>query len=161
MIILVMGVSGSGKSTIGQMLAESLNWDFSDADTFHPPANIEKMSLGIPLDDTDRMPWLEQLQQAIDQWLLEEKNTVLACSALKAAYRQILLRDKEHTRLVYLKTSFEQIEKRLLKRHNHFMNKDLLQSQFDILEEPEEAIQVDVSDPPEVIVHKIRTSIGL
>lgn len=161
MIILVMGVSGSGKSTIGQMLAESLNWDFSDADTFHPPANVEKMSLGIPLDDADRMPWLQQLQQAIDQWLLEEKNTVLACSALKAAYRRILLRDKERTRLVYLKSSFKEIENRLKKRHNHFMNLDLLQSQFDILEEPEEAIQVEVSEPPEVIVHKIRTSLGI
>lgn len=161
MIILVMGVSGSGKSTIGWMLAESLNWDFSDADTFHSPANIEKMRRGIPLDDADRIPWFQQLQRAIDRWLIEDKNVVLACSALKADYRQMLLRDKERMRLVYLKGSFEVILRRLQERQNHFMNKNLLQNQFDLLEEPDEGIHVNVSDPPEVIVQQIKTSLGL
>ncbi len=161
MIILVIGVSGSGKTTVGELLAKSLHWDFSDADQFHPKANIEKMSHGIPLDDADRIPWLQAMQSAIDQWLREDKNTVLACSALKAAYRQMLLRDKERVRLVYLKGSFKQIQQRLRHRPHHYMKVDLLQSQFDILEEPREGIIVDISQSPEAIVQEIRTSIEL
>jgi gluconokinase len=161
MIILVIGVSGSGKTTVGRMLAESLKWDFSDADPFHPRANIEKMSQGIPLNDEDRKPWLEAMQRAIEQWLQDDKNMVLACSALKAAYRQMLLRDKERMRLVYLKGSFEQIQKRLQERRHHYMKAELLQSQFDSLEEPEEGITVDISESPEVIVQKIKTSLGI
>lgn len=161
MIILVMGVSGSGKTTIGRMLAESLNWDFSDADAFHPQANIEKMSHSIPLNDADRQPWLQAMQRAIDQWLQEDKNMVLACSALKEAYRQIILRDKERMRLVYLKGSFEQIQKRLQERPHHYMKTEMLQSQFDTLEEPEYGTHVDLSHSPEVIVQQIRTSLGI
>jgi gluconokinase len=116
MIILVMGVSGSGKTTIGQLLAKSLNWEFCDADALHPAANIEKMRRGIPLDDADRKPWLQQLQQAIAQWLQEDKNIVLACSALKATYRQVLLQDKERMRLVYLHGDFKLIQERLRSR---------------------------------------------
>ncbi len=161
MIILVIGVSGSGKTTVGQLLAESLKWDFNDADAFHPRANIEKMSHGIPLNDADRKPWLEAMQRAIEQWLQEDKNMVLACSALKATYRQMLLPDKERMRLVYLKGSFEQIQHRLQLRPHHYMKPELLRSQFDTLEEPEEGIKVDISEPPEVIVQKIRTSLGI
>lgn len=155
MIVIVMGVSGSGKSTIGQLLAASLNWNFSDADDFHPPANIEKMSRGIPLNDADRKPWIERMQRAIDAWLEGDTNAVLACSALKASYRQSLLRDKQRMRLVYLKGSFELISHRLRSRQNHYMKADLLQSQFDTLEEPEEAIFADASQPPEEIVRMI------
>lgn len=161
MIILVMGVSGSGKSTIGQLLADSLHWEFADADSFHSPENIEKMRHGISLNDLDRMPWLLTLQQAIQQCLQKNKNMVLACSALKATYRQVLVLDEEHVKLVYLKGAFELIQKRLQTRQSHFMSEKLLKSQFDALEEPSGAITVDVSDAQEVIVQKIRVSLGI
>ncbi|AFZ23916.1 gluconate kinase, SKI family [Cylindrospermum stagnale PCC 7417] len=160
MIILVMGVSGAGKTTISQLLAESLNWEFSDADTFHSPANLEKMRRGIPLDDADRMPWLQDLQTAIQQWLKEDKNVVLACSSLKASYRQFLLFDNR-IQLVYLKGTFEILQKRLQERQNHFMTAKLLQSQFDALEEPVNAICVEISEPPEVIVKNLRAALGI
>ncbi len=156
-----MGVSGSGKSSIGQLLADSLHWGFSDADAFHSPENIEKMRHGIPLNDLDRVPWLLALEQAIQQWLQENKNMVLACSALKASYRQVLVLDEERVKVVYLKGPFELIQKRLQQRHGHFMGEKLLKSQFDTLEEPSGAVTVDVSEPPEVIVQKIRVSLGI
>ncbi|MBW4629208.1 MAG: gluconokinase [Brasilonema octagenarum HA4186-MV1] len=161
MIILVMGVSGSGKSSIGQLLADSLDWEFSDADAFHSPENIEKMRHGIPLNDLDRVPWLLALQQAIQQWLQENKNMVLACSALKASYRQVLVLDEKRVIVVYLKGSFELIQKRLQQRHGHFMGEKLLKSQFDALEEPSGAVTVDISEPLEVIVQNIRVSLGI
>ena len=156
MITIVMGVSGSGKTTVGKLLAQSLNWDFSDADDFHPSANIEKMSLGIPLEDGDRLPWLLQLQAAIDRWLLENKNVVLACSGLKASYREMLCRDLQRMKIVYLKGSFHLLATRLKTRENHYMKADLLLSQLDTLEEPEDAIIIDASQPLEVIVHQIK-----
>jgi gluconokinase len=156
MITIVMGVSGSGKTTVGKLLAQSLNWDFSDADDFHPSANIEKMSRGIPLEDADRLPWLLQLQAAIDRWLLENKNVVLACSALKASYRDILCRDQQRMKIVYLKGSFHLLATRLKTRENHYMKADLLLSQLDTLEEPENAMIVDASQPLELIVHQIK-----
>ena len=157
MIVIVMGVSGSGKTTVGKLLAQSLNWDFSDADDFHPPANIKKMSLGIPLEDADRLPWLLQLQTTIDWWLLENKNVVLACSALKASYREMLCRNEQRIKIVYLKGDFELFAARLKNRENHYMKADLLSSQFHTLEEPEDAIVVDASQVLEVIVLQIRS----
>jgi gluconokinase len=161
MIILVMGVSGSGKTTIGKMLAEDLQWEFQDADAFHPAANIEKMSHDIPLSDADRLPWLQAMQQAIAKWLQEGKNVVLACSALRASYRQQLYQDQEQVRVVYLKGSFELIKHRLEHRHGHFMKTGLLCSQFDTLEEPEDAIKMDISQSPAVIVQQIRNCLGI
>ena len=163
MIIIVIGVSGSGKTTIGQLLAKKLNWDFSDADSFHSKANIEKMSHGIPLTDADRAPWLQAMQEAIDRWLQEEKNMVMACSALKASYRQTLLRDPERMEVVYLKGSFELFAQRLEKRQHHYMKKNMLQSQFDTLEEPkpEEAIVVDASQTPKAIVQQVLKSLKI
>lgn len=161
MIIIVMGVSGSGKSTIANLLAEQLNWGFSDADSFHSISNVEKMSQGIPLTEEDRMPWLQSIKHAIDQWLQEGKNMVLACSALKSSYRRFLCPNPELIHLVYLKGSLELIAQRLAKRQNHFMNQALLQSQFDTLEEPDEEIWVDISNPPEVVVQLIRQRLGL
>lgn len=157
MIIIIMGVSGAGKSTIGRMLASALHWDFSDADDFHPPANIEKMSQGISLEDADRMPWLLAMQNAIDMWLEQDRNMVLACSALKSSYRDILWGecDRDRIHLVYLKGNFQLIQQRLQQRQNHFMSNELLQSQFDSLEEPQGAISVDVSGSPELIVQQI------
>jgi len=156
MITIVMGVSGSGKTTVGKLLAQSLNWDFSDADDFHPSANIEKMSRGIPLEDADRLPWLLQLQAAIDRWLLENKNVVLACSALKASYREMLCRDLQRMKIVYLKGSFHLLATRLKTRENHYMKADLLLSQLETLEEPEDAIIIDASQPLELIVNQIK-----
>jgi gluconokinase len=155
MIIVVMGVSGSGKTTIGELLAESLNWDFQDADSFHSSININKMRQGIPLNDADRIPWLETLQIAIQGWLLDKKNVVLACSGLKAKYREYLLVDKELVKFVYLQGSFDVISQRLSQRQNHFMSGQLLQSQFDALEEPVDAIKVDISGSTAEIVEQI------
>ncbi|MBW4644900.1 MAG: gluconokinase [Goleter apudmare HA4340-LM2] len=169
MIIIIMGVSGSGKSTIGKMLAESLHWQFSDADSFHSPENIEKMQCGIPLSDADRIPWLQVLQTAIKNWLQENKNVVLACSALKASYRQFLLSDNnqlhpnpgDRIQLVYLQGSFDTIHNRLQARQNHFMTAKLLKSQLDTLEEPSDAIHLDISEPPAIIVQKIRNCLAI
>ncbi|MEG4856933.1 gluconokinase [Microcoleus sp. K1-B6] len=156
MITIVMGVSGSGKTTVGKLLAQSLNWDFRDADDFHPSANIDKMSRGIPLEDADRLPWLLQLQGTIDRWLLENKNVVLACSALKTSYREMLYRDPKRMKIVYLKCSFQLLDTRLKNRENHYMKADLLLSQLDSLEEPEDAIIIDASQPLELILRQIR-----
>ncbi|MFQ4140868.1 gluconokinase [Chlorogloeopsis sp. ULAP02] len=161
MIILVMGVAGSGKSTIGKLLADTLQWDFYDADNFHSPKNIEKMQRGIPLDDADRLPWLQDIQTAIKQWLEENQNVVLACSALKASYRQYFLIGDERIKLVYLKGTFELIQKRLQERTNHFMPANLLRSQLDILEEPAESLYIDISAPPDAIVQNIRVGLGI
>ncbi|MBW4435304.1 MAG: gluconokinase [Pelatocladus maniniholoensis HA4357-MV3] len=161
MIILVMGVSGSGKSTIGKLLADSLDWKFSDADHFHSPQNIAKMRRGIPLDDGDRLPWLQDIQAAIKKWLEENQNVVLACSALKISYRQYFFIGDERIKLVYLHGSFALINKRLQERHNHFMSENLLKSQFDTLEEPTDALCVDISPSPEVIVENIRESLQI
>ncbi|WP_366517253.1 gluconokinase [Microcoleus sp. PH2017_18_LLB_O_A] len=156
---MVMGVSGSGKTTVGKLLAESLNWDFSDADDFHPPGNIEKMSRGIPLEDADRLPWLLHLQGTIDRWLLENKNVVLACSGLKASYREMLFRDKQQMKIVYLKGDFELFAARLKTRENHYMKVDLLSSQFATLEEPENAIIIDASQQLELMVRQIKNDL--
>ncbi|MEG5140860.1 MULTISPECIES: gluconokinase [unclassified Microcoleus] len=159
MIAIVMGVSGSGKTTVGKLLAESLNWDFSDADDFHPPANIQKMSRGIALEDADRLPWLLHLQATIDRWLLENKNVVLACSALKASYREMLYRDPQQMKIVYLKASFQLLASRLKTRENHYMKLDLLSSQCATLEEPENAIIIDASQPLDVMVRQIKNNL--
>ncbi len=156
-----MGVSGSGKTTIGQLLAASLHWEFQDADSFHSPENIVKMQHNIPLTDADRMPWLQNLQTAIAQWLQENKNVVIACSALKASYRQVLLLDCDRIKIVYLNGSFELIQQRLQTRQNHFMTEKLLDSQFNALEEPENALYVDVSEPPSIIVQNITKALGI
>ncbi|MFN6513652.1 MAG: gluconokinase [Nostoc sp. CreGUA01] len=161
MIILIMGVSGSGKTTIGKLLADSLDWQFSDADAFHSPENIEKMRCGIPLSEADRIPWLQDLQTAIKNWLQENKNVVLACSALKESYRQFLVLDSDRMKLVYLKGSYELIQKRLQERHHHYMSEKLLDSQFYTLEEPLDTIYIDVIETPQVIVQNIRTVLGI
>ncbi|MBD2681063.1 MULTISPECIES: gluconokinase [Nostoc] len=161
MIIIIMGVSGAGKTTIGKLLANSLGWEFSDADAFHSLENVEKMRCGIPLTEADRIPWLQNLQTAIKNWLQENKSMVLACSALKESYRQFLVVDGERIRLVYLKGSYELIQKRLQERHNHYMSEKLLDSQFNTLEEPLNTLYIDVIETPQVIVQNIRTALGI
>ena len=159
MIILLMGVSGVGKTTIGQQLARELKWPFADADEFHSEANVARMRQGIPLDDTDRAPWLQSLHDAIANWIAAGKSVVLACSALKAAYRQQLLVGPE-VKVVYLHGDFDLVAQRLSTRHGHYMNPGLLHSQFDTLEAPPDAISIDVSGTVPEIVADIRTAIG-
>jgi gluconokinase len=156
MVILIMGVSGSGKTTIGKVLASELHWKFQDADDFHSPANIEKMRQGIPLSDDDRHIWLQALRQAIDQALQTNTNLILACSALKTAYRQRLGKQSDRVKFVYLQGSFELIEQRLKQRQGHYMKDNLLRSQFDDLEEPDDAIKVEIDQSPSAIAQEIK-----
>ncbi len=161
MIIILMGVSGSGKTTIGQRLAQALSWPFYDGDQFHPPANIAKMQQGIPLTDEDRWPWLHELRARIETWIQQNVSAVLACSALKQAYREYLINDEVGVRLVYLKGDFDFIHERLAQRRGHFMPPGLLASQFAALEEPEQGVVVDIVHPPETIVALIREHLGV
>lgn len=160
MIILIMGVAGSGKTTIGLLLAEALNWRFSDADAFHSPENVEKMRQGIPLDEADRAPWLQSLRTAIEAWLHADENVVLACSALKNSYRQQLRINPDRIKLVYLTGTPELIQKRLQERPDHYMDATLLASQLSALEAPLDAIQIDIDQSPQAIVQKIGLALG-
>lgn len=153
--VIVMGVSGSGKTTVGQALAVRLGWDFYDADGFHPPANINKMASGIPLDDSDRAPWLASLHALISASLQEDRPGVLACSALRDSYRQKLLEGNSDVLIVYLKGSYELIWSRLSAREDHYMKPQMLQSQFDALEEPVDVLKVDIALPVGDIVQEI------
>jgi len=155
-----MGVEGAGKTTVGSLLAQQLGWEFADADSFHPPANVEKIRRGIPLSDADRAPWIEAMRRAIAQWISGKQNVVLACSALKRRYRERLCAGPE-VKLVYLKGGYELIDRRLKARRGHFASDQILASQFADLEEPEDAVTVDVSGSPEEIVGEIRAKLGL
>jgi len=160
MIVIVMGVVGAGKTTIGKLLAAQRGWEFADADDFHPQANVEKIRNGIPLTDADREPWLDRLRTEILDWIGSHRNVVLACSALKRSYRAKLQAAPE-VRFVYLKGSAATIADRLRVRHGHFAGEAILASQLADLEEPEGAITVDISKPPEQIAAEIRARIGL
>ena len=155
-----MGPAGSGKTTIGQLLASQMSWEFADADNFHPPANIEKMAHGIPLGDADRMPWLHTLRDAMLKWDAERRSVVLACSALKRSYRD-MLQINSAVKLVYLKGSYELLRKRLHARKGHYATEAILDGQFADLEEPEDAITIDAAEPPGQIVAEIRRQLGL
>ncbi|HEV8257156.1 MAG TPA: gluconokinase [Casimicrobiaceae bacterium] len=146
MTVLLMGVSGSGKSTVGPALAAELNWPFLDADTLHPQANVAKMASGIPLTDADRWPWFDRIVAEMRRYAAAGKNVVIACSALKQAYRDRLASGGS-VRVVYLKGDAETIAPRLAGRRGHFMPPSLLASQFATLEEPDNAIVVDITQP--------------
>jgi gluconokinase len=158
MVILVMGVAGSGKTTIGQRLASELGWDFIDADDVHPPSNIAKMAAGQPLTDEDRAPWLAALRGRIDDHLARKKNAVVTCSALKKRYRKILVVDAEQVKVVHLHGSLELLRSRIAGRKGHFMSPSMLDSQLAALEPPQHALKVDVAQTPEEIVAHIRKS---
>jgi len=162
-IVIVSGVSGAGKTTVGKLLAEQLGWRFYEADNFHTRANIEKMRSGRPLTDDDRWPWLERLREQITHSLAAKENAVLACSALKRTYRE-RLRVSDDVKLVFLRGDYGLIEKQLRGRHGHFMNPALLRSQFADLEEPgpdEDAITIDLGKTPEELIEEIKARLHL
>ena len=158
MIVVVMGVSGSGKSVVGQALASDLGWLFFDADDFHPPANVAKMAAGTPLTDADRWPWLDRLASEMGEIQQRGGNAVLACSALRQAYRD-RIRRAGGVRFVHLAGDYDIIAARIAARTHHYMPPSLLASQFATLEPPHEAIVVDVHDAIPVQVAKIRAAL--
>lgn len=160
MIILIMGPTGAGKTTVGSLLAAQIGWEFVDGDSFHPPANLEKMKRGIPLGDADRLPWLKEIHCAMAQWLAANRNVVLTCSALKRAYRELLgVGPRVH--LVYLKGNFDLILQRLQERKGHFATEEILAGQFADLEAPADAVIADIRSSPEEIVTSIRSQLHL
>ncbi|MBN9521663.1 gluconokinase [bacterium] len=162
MVVVLMGVSGSGKTTVGEKLAADLGWEFVEGDDYHPPENVEKLRGGTPLTDADRKPWLRALRQRIDAACAGGEDVVVACSALKDEYREYLERnDPACVRYVYLHGSEELIRNRLEARKGHFMNPDLLRSQFAALEPPAGEVVVDVAPPPDEVAGDVRRKLGL
>ena len=162
--VIIMGVSGCGKSTIGALLASQLRWEFEDADWLHPAANVDKMHNGIPLTDEDRWPWLAAIAAWIDRSRHSGGGAVVACSALKRRYRDVLIGDRPDVRLVYLKGDEALIARRIATRHEHFMPRSLLHSQFEALEEPgpdENPIIVSIEPQPREIVAKILSALNM
>jgi gluconokinase len=162
-VLIVMGVSGSGKSTIGTLLAMRLQWEFEDGDWFHPAANVDKMHRGIPLTDEDRWPWLAAIAEWIDKTRASGGHGVIACSALKRRYRSVLIGDRKDVRLVYLKGDEALIARRFATRHEHFMPLSLLHSQFEALEEPgpdESPITISIEPAPREVVSRILSALS-
>jgi gluconokinase len=160
MVVIMMGVAGAEKTSVGKLLASQLGWMFADVDDYHSAANVEKMRNGIPLTDADREPWLESLRALIAAWIAERTNAVLACSALKQEYRERLLVGPE-VQFVYLKGDRALLRERMHVRHGHFMAERMLESQFATLEEPADAVVVEVDKSPEEIVAEIRKRMAL
>jgi gluconokinase len=160
-IVILMGVTGSGKTTIGQLLAKDCNWPFYEGDDFHPAANVEKMRRSIPLTDEDRAPWLAALDHLIRDLITQAQSAVIACSALKQSYRDRLAANRDEVVFVYLKGDYDLARERLRSRKGHFMKEDLLASQFDTVEEPEGVLTVDIAQEPDVIVGRIKQALGL
>ena len=161
MVILVMGTTGAGKTTVGQLIAQKLGWTFLDADDFHPQANIEKMKHGVPLSDRERAPWLANIHSRLRQLGAEGKNAVLACSALKQSYRETLAAGLD-MRIVYLRGTYDQMRQHILARHGHFAGESILAGQFSDLEEPTDALVLDVSSSsPERLAGEAVAGLGL
>jgi carbohydrate kinase (thermoresistant glucokinase family) len=163
-IIVVMGVSGCGKTTVAALLAGRLNWEFEDGDWLHPDANVAKMHRGTPLTDEDRWPWLRAIAAWIDEKRREGRHGVVACSALKRGYRKVLIGERRDVRLVYLKGDEPLIARRIAARHGHFMPAPLLHSQFEVLEEPgedERPLTVCITARPTEIVSRVVQELDL
>ncbi len=164
MILVVMGVSGSGKTTVARGLAERLGWRFQEGDALHPPSNVAKMSAGTPLTDDDRWPWLAAIAAVIDGWRAQGVSGIATCSALKRAYRAVLVGDRADVRLVYLAGDKALISRRMAARKGHFMPAALLDSQFAALEPPgadERPIVVDIGPEPQAIVDALVARLGV
>jgi gluconokinase len=163
MIVIVAGVSGSGKTTVGAMLAGRLHWLFADGDDFHPVANIEKMRTGVPLTDADRWPWLRAIADWMDERIARDEPAVVACSALKRSYREVLLGGRSDARLVFLMVDREVLAKRLAARHGHFFRTELLSSQLDALEppQPDERVVTVIEHSPDQPADTVTAIIGL
>lgn len=161
MVIVVMGVSGCGKTSVGSALAARLGWRFFDADDFHSPANIARMRAGVPLTEADREPWLESLRTLAQRADAAGENIVLACSALRRSFRESLREGLDDVRFVHLQAERDLIARRLAARIDHFMNPDLLDSQFDALERPEGELVLDASEAPETLVEQIRGAFAI
>lgn len=161
MVIILMGVAGSGKTTVGEKLAAALGWSFRDADEFHPPENVAKMSAGTPLTDTDRAPWLAAIRAHIDACLARGEGSVVTCSALKERYRAVLLADPARVKLVHLTGEPALLAARIGARLGHFMKPEMLPSQLAALEPPRDALVVDIAPPPDEIVTHIRRALFL
>jgi gluconokinase len=161
MVVLLMGVTGSGKTTVGEKLAAELGWTFSDADDFHPAANKAKMHAGTPLTDDDRRPWLLAVRQVIEQALRDGRGAIVACSALKAEYRDLLAGGLDPVRFVLLDGDPAVLKARLAQRRHEFMNPALLESQIDTLERPPNAIVIDIELPLDEQVRRIRRALGV
>ena len=160
MVILVMGTTGAGKTTVGKLLASRLAWTFLDADDFHPAANIEKMKHGTPLTDADRAPWLRNMHEELLRLNAKGNNAVLACSALKQSYRDTLSAGLDF-RTVYLRGTYEQMRQHILARHGHFAGESILAGQFADLEEPKGALTLEVSHTPDDLVTEVLSGLGL
>lgn len=160
MIIVVMGIAASGKSTLGLALAKNLGWEFLEGDDYHPQVNIEKMSSGTPLNDEDRLPWLRSINQALCQLDKSGRNAVLACSALKQHYREILAQGIQQMRYVYLYGNPQLVRERIANRKGHFMPPELIDSQISTMEPPQNAIRVNIEQPVETQTEKVLQALG-
>lgn len=158
MLILIMGVAGSGKTTIGRALAERLRWEFLDADDFHSEDNKKKMNLGIPLTDEDRWPWLFSIQERVKDSIVGKADIVLACSALKQSYREVILKSGDNYLVVFLYGDRETLLKRLKTRDDHFMNPKLIDSQIKTLEEPSNCLRVAITEKLDEVIERIISS---
>ena len=161
MVIILMGVTGSGKTTVGEALAKDLGWTYYDADDFHPDRNVQKMAQGTPLDDDDRWPWLDILAAEIGVWGEAEGGVILGCSALKQSYRNVLVGGRTNVHIVHLSGQKDLIARRLETRQGHYMPASLLDSQFETLEEPCDALNIDIAPEPSAIASAIRRELKL